>query len=162
MTTTGARIEANEAALPTLIEQFLAGELPKAEWTHEAHLRVGLWHLLNFAPDVAMSRLREGILRLNAAHGTPNTDRSGYHETITQFYVWVIHDFVAHCDRRRPFDELAAELVASHGIRDLPLRFYTRERLNTPEARRHVVLPDLPPANGWPAYLLERDKSSET
>ena len=79
----------------------------KAEWTHHAHLRVGLWHLLHYPPGEALDRLRDGIRLYNLATGGANTDTSGYHESITRFYVWVIARFLATADRTRPPDALA-------------------------------------------------------
>jgi hypothetical protein len=106
-----------------------------------------LWHALRFGPDDALARLREGITRLNESHGTANTDRGGYHETITRFYVWMIARFVEQADpeRTRPIDELAAELIARYPASDLPLRYYSRERLYCVAARRGWVEPDLMP-----------------
>jgi hypothetical protein len=138
----------NQSQTEQLVTAFRARTLPKADWTHHAHLRVGLWHVLNYPPDTALARLREGITRLNEAHGTPNTFRSGYHETITQFYVWLIAHFVFQADpnRRRSLDDLGTELIARHGDRNLPLRYYSRELLDSPEARELVVMPDLEPS----------------
>lgn len=70
-----------------LASRFADGSLPKAEWTHEAHLLVGLWHVERYGTSEALERLRTGIRRLNDRHGTPNTSLSGYHETITRAYV---------------------------------------------------------------------------
>ena len=128
-----------------LVAIFQDRTLPKAAWTHEAHLRVGLWHLLQYPPPIALDRLREGITRLNEAHGTPNTDRGGYHETITRFYVAIIARFVAQCDCSRPLDHLAEELIAQFGHPDLPLHYYSRALLDSLPARRGWVEPDLRP-----------------
>lgn len=139
------------AGLPSqterLVARFLDMSLPKAEWTHEAHLRVGLWHVRNFQPEVALDRVREGIVRLNEAHGTPNTDRGGYHETITRFYLAYISGFLraADPDQARPLDDLAAELIARDPRHDLTLRHFSRELLDTVAARRGWVEPDLLP-----------------
>jgi hypothetical protein len=131
--------------------------LPKAEWTHEAHLRVGLWHLLRHSPDVALDLLRERISRYNVACGVANTDSSGYHESITRFYVWLIARFVENADRNRPIDELADELVRDHGDRELPLRHWSKERLMSAEARRGWMQPDLRPLDGLAARALGFD-----
>jgi len=128
-----------------LARAFLDCTLPKAEWTHEAHLRVGLWHLLRHPPEETLDRLRVGITRYNLATGVANTERSGYHETITRFYVWAIRAFVLTMDRTRPEDELAAELLQTHGDRGLALRYWSKERLFSPQARREWVQPDLRP-----------------
>lgn len=129
-------------ALDRLAAAFLDGTLPKGAWTHEAHLRVGVWHLLRYPVAEALERLREGIRRYNEATGTGNSAHAGYHETITRFYVGVIGRFVAGADRSRPADELADDLVAQHGDRALPLRHWSAERLMSPEARLGWVEPD--------------------
>ncbi len=122
---------------------FIACTLPKAQWTHQAHLRAGLWHALRYSDQVSLDLLRDRIRRYNASVGGVNSDTAGYHETITRFYVQVIRMFVDSADPRRPIDELAEELIARFGDRDLPLRCYTRERLYSTEARLGWLTPDL-------------------
>ena len=121
--------------------------LPKTEWTHHAHLRAGLWHVVTYGEAVALELLRERISRYNDSVGTANTDESGYHETLTRFYVATIAAFVAAGPRTEDLDGLADRLIANCGARDLPLRFYSRERLFSVEARRGYLAPDLAPAS---------------
>ena len=83
--------------LETLVGHFLARTLPKAEWTHQAHLAVGAWHVDRYGPDEALTRLRDGIRALNDSHGTINSASSGYHETITRAYVRVIASLFVGC-----------------------------------------------------------------
>lgn len=135
----------SESTTDRLAAGFRDLTLPKAEWTHEGHLKVGLWFLLRYPPDVAMALLRDGIRRYNVATGVPNTDTGGYHETVTRFYVTVIGKFVASAERTRPTDELAAELVGEFGDRELPFRYWSREVLGSTAARRGWVEPDLRP-----------------
>jgi hypothetical protein len=119
--------------------------LPKAEWTHEAHLRAGLWHVLHHGPFVALDLLRERISAYNESVGTPNSDSSGYHETITRFYVVVIDRFLSTADRSLDLDALAVQLIAAYGDRRLPLHHYSEKRLFSTVARRAWVEPDLRP-----------------
>jgi hypothetical protein len=128
-----------------LVQEFVARTLPKTEWTHHAHLRVGLWHALRYPDDVALNLLRERIRAYNEATGVANTSSTGYHETITRLYVGVIRHFVNSIDPGRPIDELAAELIVRCGERDLPLNHYSRERLFSAQARLEWVEPDLKP-----------------
>lgn len=121
---------------------LIARTLPKSEWTHQAHLRAGLWHVLNHTDGTALDLMRERIRAYNEITGVANTANSGYHETITRFYLHVIRTFLRSVDSQRPVDELALELIARFGDRDLPLRYYTRERLFSAEARFHWVEPD--------------------
>lgn len=138
-----------------LVEAFLACTLPRQEWTHHAHLRVGLWHLLHLGPDEALAQLRERIQRYNLSIGGANTATSGYHETITRFYVWLIARFVASADRSLPLDTLADELIRCHGDRDLPLRYYTQDRLQSVAARLCWLEPDLLPLEKPPTLRTE-------
>ena len=135
----------SDSSTQLLVHQFLRRTLPKSAWTHEAHLRVGLWHVLHFAPDEALARLRTGIRALNESHGTPNTDSGGYHETITRFYVCWIVSFLSQAGSDRPIDDLAHELVHAAGDSQLPLQYYSRERLFSVQARQTWVEPDLQP-----------------
>ncbi len=119
--------------------------LPKAEWTHHAHLRAGLWHVIEHGPIVALELLRARIRAYNESVGTANTDTSGYHETLTRFYVIVIERFLASADRTLHVDALADQVIALHGDRRLPLHHYSESRLFSPVARRSWVEPDLRP-----------------
>jgi hypothetical protein len=119
--------------------------LPKAEWTHEAHLRAGLWHVHAHGAVAALPLLRRRISAYNESVGTANTDTSGYHETITRFYVTVIDRFLSTADHTLELDALAWQLLAAYGDRRLPLHHYSEGRLFSPVARRSWVEPDLRP-----------------
>ena len=119
--------------------------LPKAEWTHQAHLRAGLWHVHEHGPALALELLRTRISAYNESVGTANTETSGYHETVTRFYVAVIDRFLSGADRSLGLDALAEQLIAAHGDRRLPLHHYSEARLFSPLARRSWVEPDLRP-----------------
>jgi len=125
--------------------ELIARTLPKAEWTHEAHLRAGLWHVLEYGAAAALDLLRARISSYNESVGTRNTDTSGYHETLTRFYVTVIDRFLATADRTLELDLLARELLATYGDRKLPLHHYSEGRLFSPVARHSWVEPDLRP-----------------
>ena len=132
------------------IERLLAGfescSLPKPMWTHRAHLAVALCYCERKSSDQALRLMREGIRRYNVATGGSNSETSGYHETITWFYIWLVD----HCLRsgkltRGDLAERANGLYASYGARDLPLRHWSKERLMSVEARREWVEPDVLP-----------------
>ena len=133
-----------------LVERFIARTLPKAEWTHHAHLRVGTWHVLKYGADSALPLLRERISRYNESVGTINSDDSGYHETVTAFYVKAISAVIARRDPAVSLDELADAVIDRIGSREYPLRFYSKARLFSVEARRAWIDPDLKSLDaGW-------------
>jgi len=136
--------------LDDLAAAFIDCSLPKAEWTHEAHLRVGTWHVLRYGRDEAMQLLRERIPRYNAATGGVNSDTDGYHDTITWFYLVMISEHLDGANRNRAADRLADEIVAALGDRQLPYRYYSKDHLMSVAARKGIVAPDLEPLpGGW-------------
>jgi hypothetical protein len=128
--------------IDTLVGRFLSRTLPKSEWTHQAHLVVGAWHVDRYGPDEALTRLRDGIRALNDSHGTVNSDSSGYHETITRAYARLIARAFASGAGPLP-DRIARILSGPEGERDALLRYYSREQLMSAHARAEWVEPDL-------------------
>lgn len=141
----GAAAEAGDGEVPRLAAAFELRTLSAAEWTHRAHLLVGLWYASRLPAAEALEAMRTGILRLNEAHGVVTTPTRGYHETITRAYMRIIVGFVAERGRPGDWGTLAADLLARHGERDHLLRHYSRDRLMSPEARFGWVEPDLEP-----------------
>lgn len=128
-----------------IIEGFQAKTLPAKEWTHEAHLITGLWHVANFDYDEALLKMREGICTYNEATGVQNTDSSGYHESITVFWVWLLNEFwKEHSIDNQSFEDVCnAFLKSKYCDRNAAFHFYTREKLLSREARLTFVNPDI-------------------
>jgi hypothetical protein len=126
-----------------LVDAFLSRKLPKKEWTHEAHLKVGLWHLLHYAPNESLERLRQNIKQYNVSCGIENTETQGYHETITRFYVWLVNKFLQQTERSQSIDLLADRLISLYGDKSFPLNYYSRDKLMSKTARLQWVEPDL-------------------
>ncbi|MGF1589368.1 MAG: hypothetical protein ACFCU7_09010 [Pleurocapsa sp.] len=128
-----------------IVAAFRACTLPRVEWTHQAHLQVGLWHLLHYSPSEALSRLRQGIKQYNISCGIENNKSQGYHETITQFYVCLINQFIRQTDCSQPIDLIAHKLINCCGNPSLLFKYYSRERLMSQTARKEWIEPDLMP-----------------
>ena len=132
--------------LDDLVTRFVDGTLRREEWTHAAHLAVGAWHVHRLGPEEAIARLRTRIRALNDRHGTPNTDTSGYHETITVAYVRLIDQFLSTGE---PSDSLESRLprLLSGPLTDRAFlfRFWSREILMSPSARATWTPPNLSP-----------------
>ena len=124
---------------------LLARTLPREAWTHEAHLGACLW-LLSERPDIDVDAEIAGIIsRYNASVGGVNDDTQGYHDSITRAYVAGVRWFLSETDATELAARVNAMLLSDVGRRDWPLRFYSRERLFSVEARRGFVEPDLAP-----------------
>ncbi len=129
----------------SLAKAFEERTLSKADWTHAAHLIVGLYYCYHNPPGVAKNLMSDGIYWLNDAHGTPNTETSGYHETLTLFWLKSISSFLEKNKEGKSLASLANELLAAYQDPKLPLKYYSRERLFSAEARLNYVEPDLDP-----------------
>jgi hypothetical protein len=143
MTDHDPRLWPHDHAIRFVGERFLACALPKAEWTHEAHLSTCAWLILE-RPDIDPEReLPNLIRRYNESVGGVNDDMQGYHETVTQVFVRAVRCHVAATEGRALHERVNALLLSPQGRRDWPLRSYSRERLFSREARLGWLEPDL-------------------
>jgi hypothetical protein len=126
-----------------LVREFEACTLPRAGWTHHAHLLVALWYLMRHDEREATRLIRDRINRYNRAKGIETTKISGYHETITLFYIKVIRKFLSTANPDCTLTALARSLLDSCGDKNLPLEYYSRERLMSGQARTNWLEPDL-------------------
>jgi hypothetical protein len=145
MTSHVPRLFADDEDIRRIGEGLLARTLPRAAWTHEAHLAACLW-LVRERPDIDLPREMPGIIAgYNVAVGGVNDDTQGYHETITQLYVAGVRAFAARHATLGLAEAVNALLSAPEGRRNWPLGFYSRDRLFSVEARRNFLTPDLAP-----------------
>lgn len=118
-------------------DDFINGRLTKGEWTHEAHLVTCWMTLRDRTPAEALPFLRDSITSHNCGVGTANTAYSGYHETLTVYYIAAVHE----ADATNP-EELFYEPTCD---RKAALNHWKKETLFTPEARQGWVEPDVAP-----------------
>lgn len=117
--------------------------LPKAKWTHAAHFATALW-LLRCHPEInACCAMPEMIRAYNERTGVANTDSSGYHETITQASIRAARAFLG-VRPHMPLHAICNELMCSPlGKSEWLLRYWSRPRLFSTEARRTWVEADI-------------------
>ena len=146
MTEFRPRFFKSDAEIERIGEGLLARTLPRADWTHEAHLAATTYLVLN-RHDINLDRdLPDIIRRYNESVGGVNSDTEGYHETITRTFLPGVRLFLGDANAGDSLHDLVNELLLSPmGKRDWPLRFYSRERLFSVEARRCFIPPDLAP-----------------
>jgi hypothetical protein len=129
-------------------EDFLAAfercTLPRAEWTHAAHVRLAWLRLSRHPFGQALVAVRDGIRRYNAAHGS-----DGYHETITVAFVALIRSRMTDAGSGEDFDGFRAR---NPDLLDrwLPVlaRHYDPATLSSAAARERFVVPDREPLPG--------------
>src|SRR4051794_11311697 len=120
-------------------DDFLAAfescRLPRADWTHAAHVRLAWLYLTRLPFGEALDRVRAGIRRYNASVGS-----DGYHDTVTVAFVVLIRsrlpaagDFPAFRARNPDLFDREANLLGRH---------YAPATLGSAAAKRGFVRPD--------------------
>lgn len=131
-----------EAAIRRIAAGLLDRTLPRADWTHEAHLAAVSVLILEH-PELDLPRdLPMIIAGYNEKVGGRNSDTEGYHETITQYWIAAARAFHAAQPWGSLLERVNRFIASPQGRRDAPLRHFSRGRLFSVEARRHLVEPD--------------------
>jgi hypothetical protein len=158
----------------TVAQQFLVGRLDRAEWTHEAHLAAGVVTLLAArslhpatdagraaAAAAARTELAARITAHNDEVGTLNTDQSGYHETLTWFYLdrlsALLDEAGVFADRltRAQLDEIIAGVLTRPEVsRTAAFAAYGESVLHSAAARRRALTPAEYHASEGPAGVF--------
>jgi hypothetical protein len=144
------RLFPDDASIRRIGEGLLARTLPRADWTHEAHLAATSWLVLE-RPGILPERDLPAIIRAyNESVGGVNDETQGYHETITQVSIAAVRRALARSEGRGLAERVNALLREPEGRRDWPLLLYSPELLFSKAARLGWVEPDLaleiPPA----------------
>lgn len=128
-----------------LVRGFEDGSFPAKEWTHKAHFVMALWYLYHEPLHKARQLIKEGIKKFNVLNGGKNTDESGYHETITEFYIQVLLHFQMSFAEHQDLNDMLSEMDDAEFLeKEFPLRFYQKEVLFSKEARLNWVAPEKP------------------
>lgn len=134
----------SEQAIHSFLVSFEDGTFPKSEWTHSSHLAMATYYLWRLSIREATSCIRNGIQRYNVAQGGINTPESGYHETLTIFWIQRIAEYVAALSEGTGMLEAVRGVVERFGKRrELYNDYYSFDVLNSMEARAKWVPPDL-------------------
>lgn len=116
---------------------FEACTIPRADWTHEAHVRMAWLYLSGWPFPDALQHIRTGIQRYNNSLGG-----TGYHDTITVAFARLIAS-------RLDGDGYAEFKLANPDLLDRTLgalkRYYSEARLKSDEAKAAFIEPDLRP-----------------
>lgn len=138
------RIFADDADLMALVAEFEACIITKAEWSHFTHLAVAAGTINRDGIQAARRDIPARIRALNDANRVPNTDDRGYHETLTQFFLLLVHRYLATQPRGHSVAAAVNAMPMSpFGDKNIAFRFYSRDLLLSVTARRQWVDPDL-------------------
>lgn len=127
-----------DTEISELVRAFETCEIHPAEFKHYQHLAVALWYLKHHPYQAASEKMRGGIQRLAAAHG-----KTGYHETITVFWLKMVHSFLLRANSGARIFALANQVASEYGNKNVIGDYYSDEILASVKAKHEWVEPDL-------------------
>lgn len=134
----------SEASLDAFLRAFEDGSYPGKEWTHAAHVAMAAAYLSDLPIEEAAGRIRAAIPAYNVAQGGQNTDTSGYHETLTVFWIRILARFLESLPAEAERIDRVRRAVAEFGeARKLHQAYWSFDVAKSVEARHGWVAPDL-------------------
>lgn len=131
-----------EDEIKELVRSFEDATIGRDEWKHAEHLIVAFYYVSHHDLETATEKMRSGILNLLAnGFGVDLEKEMPYHETITVFWMRTVLGFKLTSNGGSIVD--TANELAERFDKDFPLRFYSRERLFSDEARAKFIEGDL-------------------
>ncbi len=133
----------NENEILDIVRSFENCTISREKWKHAEHLIVAFYYIKNSSSLVeATEKMRIGIFNLLKSFGVDLKKEMPYHETMTQFWMRIVFDFA---DFRNGYSivETTNLILENFDDKDLPLKFYSRERLFSDAARSKFVEPDI-------------------
>lgn len=130
------------------VRAFEACTLPKAQFTHAAHVRAAWWYLQHYPLGDAIDRFRATLQAYAASLGASGK----YHETITIAWLLLIAERLDAGARPLTWREFADRHPELFGAPSLVNRYYAEATLKSARARTSFVMPDaglagVPPAS---------------
>ena len=132
----------SEQEILRVVRGFEDGTIARADWRHREHLTVAFYYAFYLDFETALTKMRGGIFNLLKAFEVDLSKEMPYHETLTVFWMRTIFDLI-ESGSGDSLVETANEVLEICVDKDLPLKFYSRELLFSPEARLEFVAADL-------------------
>jgi hypothetical protein len=125
-----------DAEILTLVDRLERCLLGNKEFHHRDHLVVAVAYLYAGDFESAMDRMRASLKRFAEHHHVSGL----YHETLTRFWLQQVE---MRLDRRLCLEESVRRVQRELPDKNLPFEYYSRERVNSQEAREKWLPPDL-------------------
>lgn len=130
------RREVTDAEILTLVDRLERCLLGKTEFHHRDHLAVATVYLYAGDLSFAIERMRTSLTRFAAHHGVAGL----YHETLTCFWLQQVE---MRLDRTLCLAESVLSVQKVLADKTIVFGYYSREILNSEEARHTKMDPDL-------------------
>ena len=130
-----------ETEINFFISAFEACTLPNEHWTHAAHIYTAACYVHSFGEAYAIDRMRKCIQAYNLTVAGKNTPTSGYHETVTAFWIKLIDSALAMWSPIGRADFATRAVTEFSPLRTVFANHYDFDILASPEARATWIEP---------------------
>jgi len=127
-----------DAEILTLVDRLERCLLAKEEFHHRDHLAVAVVYLYASDLEAAMDRMRASLKRFATHHGVTGL----YHETLTRFWLLQVEQ---RLDRSECLEQSVSKIQEQLNDKNLAFEYYSRERIDSREARDKWMEPDVKP-----------------
>jgi hypothetical protein len=127
-----------DAEILTLVDRLERCLLGKEAFHHRDHLAVAVVYLYASDRETSMDRMRASLKRFAAHHGVTGL----YHETLTRFWLRQVE---MRLDRGLCLRDSVTNIQEQFNDKNLAFEYYSRERIDSQDAREKWIEPDLRP-----------------
>ena len=125
-----------DAEILTLVDRLERCLLGKEVFHHRDHLAVAVVYLYASDLETSMDRMRGSLKRFASHHGVTGL----YHETLTRFWLLQVDQ---RLDRSECLNRSVRAIQEKLNDKNLAFAYYSRERIESKEARETWLKPDL-------------------
>jgi hypothetical protein len=129
-----------------VIDGFARRALPLEAWNHRAHLVVAVHSLVTLPLEEAVDCIKNGIRDYNERQGVANTTTSGYHETLTCFWIAIVLSELRNLPDSLQQDSVSVATFVADRLANHPTlwkQFYSYDVFRCALARTSWREPDL-------------------
>tara|TARA_R110000744_G_scaffold139157_4_gene250173 strand:+ start:3716 stop:4159 length:444 start_codon:yes stop_codon:yes gene_type:complete len=137
----------SQQQIENLILKFKNTSLNKPEWNYETHIILAIWYNWHYTFEQALKIVRTNIKAYNESVGTPNTEISGYHETLTVFWMTLTKNFLAYNFHEKIDNVINEFLKTREADISTTSAYYSNEVLFSKKARREWINGNKKPIN---------------
>jgi hypothetical protein len=125
------------AEIEEVVRRFESCGYQPEEFVHARHLTVAAWYFLQFDADTAKERMRSGLQKFIRHHG-----KSGYHVTVTEFWLQAVEEVLHGIPESDGSVATVNKAVERLNNKGLIYEYFSRERIDSVEAKAGLIPPD--------------------
>jgi hypothetical protein len=140
---TDAPAYTTDEEIEDVVKRFEECAYSPEEFVHAKHLTVAACYFVRLEPQAAREKMRAGLRKFITHHG-----KNGFHVTITEFWLQLVERSVRQRrDQHRGAVSIVNEIVERLRDKNLIYEYFSRDRINSANAKAAWIEPDIKSLN---------------